>query len=140
MGESGERKWLGGPDFDYWIRPEPRRGLVRQNADNAVSDAIEGYTSANDVRIAIKTITPKTFRDHCDVCAFFFLRQKCATENRTYSKNIKIIRGNFAAVELDRITYSTQGQECSIFGGDAIAKCLAIAVVKKPRGTQRKIS
>ena len=131
MAESGERKWFGGPDFDYWIRPEPRRGLVRQNADNAVSDAIEGYASAKDVRIAVQTITPKIVRNHCDVCAFFFLRQKCATENRTYSKNIKIIRGNFAAVELDRITYSTQGEECSIFGGDAIATNTNLAAVTR---------
>ena len=109
--ESRKLKRFGRPNLCNRIRAEPWRRHVRQHADDRVRRSVERDAAPDHVRIAAESLLPKTFRDHRDIGALFFLRPKIPAENWTDAKHIEIVRSHSATKNLNRIAYAGECED-----------------------------
>src|SRR5436190_15475910 len=104
MRKTRDDEWLGRPDIG--VRSGPRDRELRYHPNNRVRDAVKCERAPDHVWIATQSCFPKTIRDHSDIGAFLFLRQKCAAANRAQAEHIEPIRCRLEDRNLKRIAKS----------------------------------
>ena len=77
--------------------------------------AVERERASDHIRIAAEPRFPEMFRDHRDIGAFLFLRQKCAAADRAQAEHIEIIRRRLEDRNLERIAQSGHASRRSPF-------------------------
>ena len=102
-------------------------------------DAVECERAPDHVWIAAQSRFPKTLRDHRDIGAFLFLRQKCAAANRAQAEHIELIRCRLEDRNLKRIAKSGHRGGDSILTGESVEDGLAIAEMHEARRGEREI-
>src|SRR5207244_12468081 len=91
---------LGRPDIG--VRSGPRDRQFRYYPNNRVRDAVEYKRASEHVWIAAQPPFPKSIRDHSDLGAVLFLRQKCPAPNRAPAEHLEPIRRRRAGRTLTR--------------------------------------
>src|SRR5437588_1410994 len=112
MRKTRDDERLGRPDIR--VRSGPRDRQLWYHPNNRVRDTVECERAPDHVWIAAQSSFPKTIRDHSDIGAFLFLRQKCAAANRAQAEHIEPIRCRLKDRNLKRIAKSGHR------GGDAV--------------------
>ena len=139
VAESGKLERFFRPDLGYRIRSRPACRHIGKNADDGVSGPVQCDTAADHVWIAAEPFLPEIPRDERYVRALFFLRQEITSPNRLNSQNIKVVRGQSTAEDLDRITQPGQSKGREIFTGQTVENSLAIPEVLITRRRQREV-
>src|SRR2546430_12157699 len=104
MRKTRDDERLGRPDIG--VRSGPRDWELRYHPNNRVRDAVKCERAPDHVWIAAQSCFPKTIRDHSDIGAFLFLRQKCPAANRAEAEHIEPIRCRLEDRNLKRIAKS----------------------------------
>src|SRR5947207_9393473 len=137
MRKTRDDERLGRPDIG--VRSGPRDRELRYHPNNRVRDAVECERAADHVWIAAQSPFPKTIRDHSDISAFLFLRQKCAAANRAQAKHVEPIRCRLEDRNLKRIAKSGHRGGDAILTGKSVEDGLPIAEVHETGGGKREI-
>jgi len=98
-----------------------------------VRDAVEYERASDHVWIAAQSSFPKTIRDHSDIGAFLFLRQKCAAPNRAQAKHIEPIRCRLEDRNLKRIAKSGHRSGDTILTSKSVENGLPVAEMYETR-------
>src|SRR5256885_1860440 len=100
----------------------------------SVTSSGNALTSVPDhVWIAAQSPFPKTIRDHSDIGAFLFLRQKCAAANRAQAEHIEPIRCRLEDRNLKRIAKSGHRSGDTILTSKSVENGLPIAEMHETR-------
>src|SRR6476660_9643982 len=137
MRKTRDNERLGRPDIG--VRSGPRDRQLRYHPNNRVRDAVEYERASDHVWIAAQSPFPKTIRDHSDIGAFLFLRQKCAAPNRAQAEHIKPIRCRLEDRNLKRIAKSGHGGGAAILTSKSVENGLPIAEMHETGGGKREI-
>src|SRR5437868_9167191 len=129
---------LGRPDIG--VRSGPRDRQFRYYPNNRVRDAVEYKRASDHVWIAAQSPFPKSIRDHSDIGAFLFLRQKCAAPNRAQAEHIEPIRCRLEDRNLKRIAKSGHRSGDTILTRKSVEDGLPIAEVHETRCGNREIN
>src|SRR5881275_1954034 len=122
---------LGRPDIG--VRSGPRDRQFRYYPNNRVRDAVEYKRASDHVWIAAQSPFPKAIRDHSDIGAFLFLRQKCAAANRAQAEHIEPIRCRLEDRNLKRIAKSGHRGGDTILTSKSVEDGLPIAEMRETR-------
>src|SRR4026208_2132871 len=128
---------LGRPDIG--VRSGPRDRQLGYHPNNRVRDAVEYERASDHVWIAAQSPFPKTIRDHSDIGAFLFLRQKCAAPNRAQAEHIEPIRCRLEDRNLKRIAKSAHRGGDTILTSKSVENGLPIAEMHETRCGQWEI-
>src|SRR6266513_4294382 len=131
MGKTRDDERLGRPDIG--VRSGPRDRQLRYQTNKGVRDAVECERAPDRVWIAAQSPFPKTIRDHSDIGAFLFLRQKCAAANRAQAEDIKPIRCRLEDRNLKRIAKSRHRGGDTILTSKSVENGLPIAEMHETR-------
>src|SRR6476660_6725048 len=131
MRKTRDNERLGRPDIG--VRSGPRDRQLRYHPNNRVRDAVEYKCASDHVWIAAQSPFPKTIRDHSDIGAFLFLRQKCAAPNRAQAEHIEPIRCRLEDRNLKRIAKFGHGGGAAILTGKSVEDGLPIAEMHETR-------
>src|SRR6476619_4269007 len=137
MRKTRDDERLGRPDIG--VRSGPRDRQLRYHPNNRVRDAVQYKRASDHVWIAAQSPFPKTIRDHSDIGAFLFLRQKCAAPNRVQAEHIEPIRCRFEDRNLKRIAKSGHGGGDAILTSKSVEDGLPIAEMHETGGGKREI-
>src|SRR5437016_3077319 len=137
MRKTRDDERLGGPDIG--VRSGPRDRQLRYHPNNRVRDAVDYERASDHVWIAAQPPFPKTIRDHSDIGAFLFLRQKCAAPNSAQAEHIKPIRCRLEDRNLKRIAKSSHRGGDTIFTSKSVENGLPIAEMHETRCGEREI-
>jgi len=86
------------------------------------------------------SVSARTIRDHSDIGAFLFLRQKCAAANRAQAEHIEPIRCRLEDRNLKRIAESGHRRGDTILTSKAVEDGLPIAEMHETRCGNREIN
>src|SRR5438046_6801775 len=131
MRKTRDDERLGGPDIG--VRSGPRDRELRYHPNNRVRDAVECQRAPDHVWIAAQSPFPKTIRDHSDIGAFLFLRQKCAAANRAQAEHVEPIRCRLEDRNLKRIAKSGHRRRDTILTSKSVKDGLPIAEMSETR-------
>src|SRR4029077_12559291 len=137
MRKTRDDERLGRPDIG--VRSGPRDRQLRYHPNNRVRDAVEYERASDHVWIAAQSPFPKAIRDHSDIGAFLFLRQKCAAPNRAQAKHIEPIRCRLEDRNLKRIANSGHRGGDTILTSKSVENGLSIAEMHETRGGEWEI-
>src|SRR4029077_19817139 len=137
MRKTRDDERLGRPDIG--VRSGPRDRQLRYHPNNRVRDAVEYERASDHVRIAAQSPFPKTIRDHSDIGAFLFLRQKCAAPNRAQAEHFEPIRCRLEDRNLKRIAKSGHRSGDTILTRKSVENGLPIAEMHETRGGEWEI-
>src|SRR5436190_22539267 len=131
MRKTRDDEWLGRPDIG--VRSGPRDRELRYHPNNRVRDAVKCERAPDHVWIATQSCFPKAIRDHSDIGAFLFLRQKCAAANRAQAEHIEPIRCRLEDRNLKRIAKSRHRGGDTILTSKSVENGLPIAEMRETR-------
>src|SRR6266516_1395881 len=131
MRKTRDDERLGRPDIG--VRSGPRDRQLWYHPNNRVRDPVERERAADHVWIASQSPFPKTIRDHSDICAFLFLRQKCAPAKRAQAEHVEPIRCRLEDRNLKRIAKSRHRSGDTILTSKSVENGLPIAEMHETR-------
>src|SRR5437773_11395083 len=131
MRKTRDDERLGGPDI--CVRSGPRDRQLWYHHNNRVRDAVECERTSDHVWVARQSPFPKAIRDHSDIGAFRFLRQKCAAANRAQAEHIEPIRCRLEDRNLKRIAKSGHRRRDTILTSKSVKDGLPIAEMRETR-------
>src|SRR5437588_8022827 len=137
MRKTRDDERLGRPDIR--VRSGPRDRQLWYHPNNRVRDTVECERAPDHVWIAAQSSFPKTIRDHSDIGAFLFLRQKCAAANRAQSEHIEPIRCRLEDRNLKRIAQFGHRGGDTILTSKSVEDGLSIAEMHETGGGKREI-
>src|SRR5438132_7889923 len=136
MRKTRDDERLGRPDIG--VRSGPRDRQLRYHPNNRVRDAVEYKRASDHVWIAAQSPFPKTIRDHSDIGAFLFLRQKCAAANRAQAEHIEPVRCRLEDRNLKRIAKPGHRGSDTVLTSKYLVDDLTIAEMHETRSGKRE--